>query len=143
MPWSAPKHCAHGHPPYHGARCQLCAAQSRARSEVKRPGSTAQGYGYKWQQARAEFLKSNPVCLTCGAPSNVVDHIKPHKGDQGLFWRRSNWQPLCTPCHNSKTARQDGGFGRPTTPGGLHNPESVAPRALGKEQTQYRQNWEF
>ncbi|TIX74642.1 MAG: HNH endonuclease, partial [Mesorhizobium sp.] len=33
--------------------------------------------------------------------ANVVDHVKPHRGDMRLFWSRSNWQPLCTPCHSS------------------------------------------
>nr|WP_313208501.1 HNH endonuclease [Stenotrophomonas geniculata] len=23
----------------------------------------------------------------------------------------SNWQTLCVPCHSTKTAREDGGFG--------------------------------
>lgn len=28
------------------------------------------------------------------------------------MWDECNWQPLCKPCHDSKTAREDGGFGR-------------------------------
>jgi 5-methylcytosine-specific restriction protein A len=44
--------------------------------------------------------------------ANVVDHIKPHKGDQALFWCRDNWQSLCKRCHDYKTATEDGGFGR-------------------------------
>lgn len=44
--------------------------------------------------------------------ASVVDHIVPHKGDQKLFWRRSNWQSLCKRCHDVKTATEDGGFGR-------------------------------
>lgn len=27
--------------------------------------------------------------------ATVVGYITPHRGDQSLFWRRSNWQPLC------------------------------------------------
>ncbi|WP_390622926.1 HNH endonuclease [Ralstonia syzygii] len=46
-------------------------------------------------------------------PATVVDHIVPHKGDQHLFWRRSNWQALCKACHDRKTAREDGGFANP------------------------------
>ncbi|WP_338009982.1 HNH endonuclease [Nitratireductor pacificus] len=38
----------------------------------------------------------------CGAPSRVVDHATPHKGNRKLFWSRSNWQPLCTFCHSSR-----------------------------------------
>jgi 5-methylcytosine-specific restriction protein A len=44
-------------------------------------------------------------------PATVVDHIEPHKGDMVKFWDETNHQGLCTPCHNSKTAREDGGFG--------------------------------
>ncbi|WP_456243258.1 HNH endonuclease [Thermacetogenium phaeum] len=36
----------------------------------------------------------------------------PHKGDRQLFWDESNWQALCKPCHDSKTAREDGGWGK-------------------------------
>ena len=42
----------------------------------------------------------------------VVDHLVPHRGDRLLFWDASNWQSLCESCHNRKTARADGGFGR-------------------------------
>lgn len=37
----------------------------------------------------------------------VVDHIVPHRGDQKLFWDRSNWQPLCEHHHNVKTMTED------------------------------------
>lgn len=58
------------------------------------------GYGYKWQQARAQYLREHPLCVMCRADdrvtaATVVDHIVPHRGDQSLFWRRSNWQSLC------------------------------------------------
>jgi 5-methylcytosine-specific restriction endonuclease McrA len=39
----------------------------------------------------------------------VVDHIKPHKGDQALFWSKANWQSLCKPHHDSTKQRQDNG----------------------------------
>lgn len=39
--------------------------------------------------------------------ATVVDHIKPHRGDQKLFWDRSNWQPLCEHHHNVKTMTED------------------------------------
>ncbi|WP_305954200.1 HNH endonuclease signature motif containing protein [Paenibacillus sp. FSL H8-0259] len=64
-----------------------------------------------------EYLENNPVCVMCLAAgtveaATVVDHIIPHKGDDKLFWRRSNWQPLCASCHGEKTVKEDGGFGR-------------------------------
>ncbi|MGY6410502.1 MAG: HNH endonuclease [Alkalilacustris sp.] len=48
-----------------------------------------------------------------------MDHATPHKGGRKLFWDRSNWAPMCASCHGRKTARHDGGFGRPVTGGGL------------------------
>ena len=39
--------------------------------------------------------------------ATVVDHIKPHRGEQKLFWDRSNWQPLCEHHHNVKTMTED------------------------------------
>jgi 5-methylcytosine-specific restriction endonuclease McrA len=34
-------------------------------------------------------------------PASVVDHIKPHRGDQKLFWDSENWQSLCKLHHDS------------------------------------------
>ena len=39
--------------------------------------------------------------------ATAVDHIVPHRGDSKLFWDRNNWQPLCKPCHDRKTGRED------------------------------------
>lgn len=74
-------------------------------------------YNHQWVKVRARFLKENPLCLECYkqgriTPANVVDHITPHKGDERLFWDQSNYQPLCKKCHDTKTAKEDGGFGR-------------------------------
>lgn len=62
------------------------------------------------------FLQSHPLCAECRklgryTKATVVDHIVPHRGDQKLFWDRSNWQPLCKACHDQKTWREDN---RPT-----------------------------
>lgn len=83
--------------------------------------TTAQrGYGGRWQKARSTFLKRNPLCVMCEAegkpvPAKVVDHKRPHRGDQSLFWDTENWQPLCKRHHDEKTAREDGGFGNDPT----------------------------
>lgn len=66
----------------------------------------------KWQRERRKFLESNPFCVKCYEEGHitmatVVDHIKPHRGDQKLFWDRSNWQPLCEHHHNVKTMTED------------------------------------
>lgn len=70
------------------------------------------GYGAKWQRERRKFLEGNPFCVKCYEEGHitmatVVDHIKPHRGDQKLFWDRSNWQPLCEHHHNVKTMTED------------------------------------
>lgn len=74
-------------------------------------------YNYQWKKIRARFLKENPLCVYCMRegrvePANVVDHIKPHKGDKELFFDYDNYQSLCYSCHNRKTAKEDGGYGR-------------------------------
>ena len=76
--------------------------------------STKLGYNYRWQQARARFLREHPLCERHEqrgyvVPANEVDHRKPHKGDQALFWDESNWCALCKPCHSLKTATEDRG----------------------------------
>ncbi|MBL5979742.1 HNH endonuclease [Comamonas sp. NyZ500] len=70
------------------------------------------GYGYKWQQARAQFLREHPLCVMREAAgqveaATVVDHITPHRGDQSLFWRRSNWQSLCGTHHSRDKQREE------------------------------------
>lgn len=74
--------------------------------------SAQRGYGYKWQQARAQFLREHPLCVMCDADgrveaATVVDHITPHRGDQSLFWRRSNWQSLCSTHHSRDKQRAE------------------------------------
>jgi 5-methylcytosine-specific restriction protein A len=74
------------------------------------------GYDSRWSKARVTYLRANPLCAECIkvnrlTAATVIDHIMPHKGDQGMFWDHDNWQPLCRQCHNQKTAREDGGFG--------------------------------
>lgn len=82
----------------------------------QRETAARRGYGSRWQKARRTFLAKHPLCVQCEGEgritaANVVDHRIPHKGDQRLFWDTSNWQSLCKPHHDSKTAREDGGFG--------------------------------
>ena len=68
--------------------------------------SASRGYGSRWRKARAAYLLRHPLCRYCErqgrvTPATVVDHIKPHNGDQALFWDSANWQPLCKACHDS------------------------------------------
>jgi 5-methylcytosine-specific restriction protein A len=98
-----------------------CAAHKRVvqkEAESRRESSTRRGYGYRWQKAREGYLRNHPLCANHEkqgqlVKATVVDHITPHKGDKDLFWDSNNWQPLCKPCHDEKTAREDGAFGNP------------------------------
>ena len=118
MPWAAPRPC----------RQSGCAAltadgwcdehrKARAkRYDAERGSAAKRGYGARWRKARATYLKRHPLCLACEAngrltAANTVDHIIPHRGDMRLFWDRENWQALCKPCHDSKTATEDGRWG--------------------------------
>ena len=70
------------------------------------------GYGYKWQKARAQFLQKHPLCVMCEAEgrvtaATVVDHIVAHRGNQSLFWDRSNWQSLCSTHHSRDKQREE------------------------------------
>lgn len=121
MPISAKKPCSH---PgcfilVHGvSRCEKHAAEHRRLSDQHRDSAAERGYGHKWRKAREGYLSKHSLCLMCDSngfvePSSVVDHIVPHRGNKELFWDKDNWQALCKSCHDKKTAREDGGFGRP------------------------------
>jgi 5-methylcytosine-specific restriction endonuclease McrA len=67
----------------------------------------------EWRALRRRVLYEEPICSGCKMERSLhVDHIVAHKGRQDLFWDRANLQALCARCHNSKTCKQDGGFGR-------------------------------
>ena len=80
----------------------------------KRPSATRRGYDHRWREARASFLREEPLCRKCKeadpprlTPATVVDHVIPHKGNQRLFWDRSNWAGLCTTCHSAVKQREE------------------------------------
>ena len=93
-------------------RCEKHKRQERHEIYLKRGSPAKHGYDRKWQNARKRFLNQHQFCNQCEkhgrgyVAATVVDHIKPHKGDMKLFWDEDNWQPLCKPCHDSKTARE-------------------------------------
>lgn len=80
------------------------------KNTTKKKSSTARGYDAKWRRASKIFLARNPFCVYHAKvgimkPAEIVDHIKPHKGDQQLFWDQANWQSLCKKCHDSVKQR--------------------------------------
>ena len=77
-----------------------------------RPSARKRGYTVRWEKAARRFLLKHPVCTRfgkdkgCTTVAQHVDHVTPHSGDLRLFWDRHNWQGLCQPCHNRKTAKE-------------------------------------
>ncbi len=83
----------------------------------------------RWRALRMVILTRDmftcqwPSCglMTADTSQLVVDHKRPHRGDEALFWDERNLQCLCAPCHNSRKQRaeraQRHGPRRPT-PGG-------------------------
>lgn len=101
-----------------GAYCEEHRAAHEMQRERARGNSAERGYNARWRRERLQFLREHPLCAECFkrgrlTPATEVDHITPHRGDPTLFWNQSNWQPLCKPCHSTKTAREDGAFGNP------------------------------
>ena len=60
----------------------------------------------RWRALRDYQLSIEPLCRFClitedVTAADIVDHIKPHKGDVALFYEPSNLQSLCKHHHDS------------------------------------------
>lgn len=54
------------------------------------------------------------ACAELGVPvplASVVDHVVAHRGNQTLFWDRSNWQGLCSTHHSRDKQREEARVG--------------------------------
>lgn len=79
---------------------------------MARPSARQRGYTRRWDVESRRYRMTHPLCVDCMAHGRVtqadlVDHIKPHKGDQELLWDRDNWQSLCKPCHDRHKQKQE------------------------------------
>jgi len=97
------------------ARCEAHAADHDAaprRNDSARRRSDdpfrACYYLARWKHLRDLVLSEEPLCRVCKQVATDVDHVVRAKqlSDAGLFWDRSNLQPLCHSCHSTKTARE-------------------------------------
>ncbi|UEM09030.1 HNH endonuclease [Bradyrhizobium barranii subsp. barranii] len=52
------------------------------------------------QRTECGHLEGNTALLVC-------DHIKPHRGDERLFWDDANLQTLCKACHDTIKQREE------------------------------------
>ena len=82
-----------------------CRRARKAEYDRNRPTAAQRGYGNPWYRESKEFLarRENRFCaFKCGRVADLVDHIIPHRSNPKLFWDHSNWQALCTHCHNTR-----------------------------------------
>ena len=62
----------------------------------------------RWQKLRWQVLVDAMfTCAMCGkmeaqSRNLVADHITPHRGNEALFWDRSQIQCLCKSCHDGR-----------------------------------------
>ena len=70
----------------------------------------------QWRKLReCAIAHDRFTCRACGTPvvpghpelSPVVDHIRPWRGNEDLFWDESNLQCLHKKCHDAKTAQEN------------------------------------
>lgn len=105
-------------------RCDRHKHAASKEYDRQRGSASNRMYDRRWQAASKDFLRRHPLCQCPDCQegrvrvtaSSVVDHIVPHKGDIDLFWNESNWQAMSKPCHDKKTATEDGGFGNQRAP---------------------------
>lgn len=79
---------------------QRCTRERNKGADARRGTAHQRGYDSKWAREAKAYRDQHPLCVGCQAvgrvePSTLTDHIIPHKLDEKLFWRRSNWQALC------------------------------------------------
>lgn len=100
----------------HQAETDARYAEAKADYDNHRPPETKGRYqSPEWRKARAEFLRTHPLC-PCGEKAEAVDHVKPWRNQpdpERAFWDVGNWAPTCWRCHSRKTAKYDGGYGNP------------------------------
>jgi len=103
------------------SRCEKHRRQENRERDRDRGSAHQRGYTSTWRRYTRIYLREHPLCM-CGEcatlpvplPAQVVDHIVPHRGSPELFWDPGNHQAMSKRCHDKKTAKEDGGFGRDT-----------------------------
>lgn len=93
--------------------CLGAARERKVEADERRGSSHARGYDRRWQRESAAFRREHPLCCCCKSngvvtPSEVTDHVVPHRGDPVLLRDPANWQALCHRCHNTIKKRFEG-----------------------------------
>lgn len=95
--------------------CDAHKVEYSRQDALQRGTARERGYNARWEREARAYRNDHPLCAECERQGRLVrgvlvDHVVPHKGDQTLFWDRSNWQTLCDACHRAKSAAE-GAFG--------------------------------
>lgn len=86
-------------------------AQAKPRPTYQQHTARSAEYGTaRWQKARLKHLQQHPCCAVCTergrtTEATVVDHITPVRLGGGM-WDEDNYQSLCKPHHQAKSARE-------------------------------------
>lgn len=110
MPDTALKPCAYPGCPRLVAR-GYCDIHRRCQPDYHKPDHQRLYNTARWKQLRRRQLAYQPWCADCltegyYVQATDVDHVKPHKGDERLFYDANNLQSLCHVCHSRKTAEE-------------------------------------
>ncbi len=70
----------------------------------------------RWRRLAKQQLSIEPLCRMCAqagrvTEAKVCDHVRPHRGDEALFWQ-GEMQSLCKPCHDGAKQAMERGRGR-------------------------------
>ncbi|MFD0344020.1 AAA family ATPase [Streptomyces sp. NPDC127117] len=109
-PRRAPSRCAScGNRRDDRGRCPACRPVQQRKSGQTRSDWRWVYDDKRWAPLRDQVLSEEPLCRArCGRPPAVVDHIRPHRGNEQLAFDRANLQAMCKPCHDAKTAHETG-----------------------------------
>lgn len=86
-----------------GERCPVTIrrdGERKARHDATRPSAAARGYDAEWRRLRAEHLDANPLCVRCGAPAIVADHVVSVRRAPHRRLDPTNLQSLCINHHS-------------------------------------------
>ena len=57
----------------------------------------------RWRKASKAYLRVNRVCVYCGGPATMVDHVYHGPDWCQRFFSEQNWAASCRPCNSRKS----------------------------------------
>lgn len=90
-----------------GGYCDNCSQTGRDETANQRRHKQTDPFYYstEWRRFRSWWLRGHPLCVFCGQPGEMVDHIVPIKAG-GARLDPDNAQTSCNRCHNKKTGSE-------------------------------------